>query len=215
MHDMESTGRRLDLAIAHYAAAAQRWELGSAASALGEEWGRSGIGIGAALDDLVRVHGTVLGEAPPAPLVRAFAESWADASIGVLLVRGALDQRTGLATTDYLATRLRDLARSAEASGRVLVIADCPSQAVTGVARELRMTRIAHELVESFLGAETPVGIGSSRIAIVAPRDDRIEADLARARVAVGRIAGFEHGEIGIADLPEDVAEVRRFVLAL
>lgn len=122
---MENADRSLDLAVARLAAATQSGDPVSAATALGRERGTHGIGRGQSLDDLEVAHRIVTSADPTAAIVRAFADAWADAAVTVLLGRGAIDHRTGLATIEFLATRLRDLATTHERAGRTLILVRC------------------------------------------------------------------------------------------
>jgi len=211
---VKNADRNLELAVARLAAAIEAGDPLTAAVALGRERGDRGIAIALALEDLEAVHRIVTGEDPDAPLVRAFAEAWAEAAIAVLLARGALDRRTGLATPDYLATRLRDLARTGLAPGLGLVVADAgpgPSR----FAALIRSARVARALVESFPGAETPASVRESAVSVLVPRDEALEAGVARARLSILRIDGVTAAEVGWIALPEDETEVPRFLLGL
>jgi len=214
MSDMEFADRNLELAIARYAAAAERGAPADAAVALGAERGAAGVGIGPSLDDLETVHRLVLQEVPQAPVVRAFADAWAEAAIGELLGRGALDARTGLATIEFLATRLRDLARAGTSAERMLVVVECRER-VNRFAALLRAARIANELLASFPGAETPIGVSATRIVALVPEPAASDANLARARIAIGRVEGIGRGDVGTAPLPRDEGAVGAFVRGL
>lgn len=212
---MEFGDRNLELAVTRYAAAAEHGDPAGAAVALGSERGAAGVGIGPSLDDLETVHRIVLQEHPGPPIVRAFADAWAEAALGALLSRGALDHRTGLATTDYLATRLRDLARSGGSRRCRLVVVDCRLPAAPRFAALLTSARVARELLASFPGAETPVGLDPARIAAVVPAGERLDADIARARLAIGRVEGVERAVVRIVAPPADADDVAAFLRGL
>ncbi|OJX62905.1 MAG: hypothetical protein BGO95_02155 [Micrococcales bacterium 73-13] len=213
---MQNLGRDLDHAVAHFTAAAESDDLPLAAVVLGRTRGEHGVGIGPSLDDLEAVHRIVFGTDPAATLVRAFADAWAEGAIGALLARGALDHRTGLATVDYLATRLRDLARTGEAASRVLVLSAPPVPPVPRIAALIRSARVAQELAVSFPEAETPVGLDDrTRIAAIVPHDDALAANLARARIAIGTVDGVDRAELSALDLPVAESAVPPFLLAL
>jgi hypothetical protein len=214
--DMQNLGRDLDRAVARFAAAVDEGDPDVAALAIGRMRGEYGVGISPSLDDLEAVHRIVLGTDPSFSLIRDYADAWAEGALGALLARGALDQRSGLATTDYLATRLRDLARTGGDAERVLVLSDPPVPPVPRLAAFLRSAKVARELSASFPEAETPVGIGDgARIVAIVPRDDGFEAHLSRARIAVGVVDGVDRGEVAELPLPSDPALVGEFVLAL
>jgi len=212
---MENPDRSLDLAVAHFAAAAEAGDPSTAVTALGRERGSHGVGLGQSLDDLEVVHRIVTSTDPSAAIVRVFAHAWAEAAVTVLLGRGALDERTGLATLEYLATRLRDLARTGEHGGRRLVLVRCIEQTGGRLGALLRSTRIASELARSFPGAETPVGLADWRIAAIVPTADAIEANLAYARLAISRIAEVTLDRIEVLELPVREDAVREFVREL
>ncbi|MBO9578702.1 MAG: hypothetical protein J7480_08060 [Microbacteriaceae bacterium] len=212
---MEHLGRDLDQAVARFAAAVESGDPSTAAVALGRLRGGDGIAIGPSIDDLETVHRIVTGTDPSTAILRAFADAWAESSLGVLLTRGALDHRTGLATTEYLLTRLRDLARSGGAAARMLVVADGPDGPLPRFALMLRMARVGKELQTSFPGAETPVDLDGQRVAVVVPVGDSFDADLVRARLAVGRIDEVDRGRVVAEDLPAKPSAVEAFVLGI
>lgn len=212
---MEYIGRSIDQAVARFAAAVESGDPSVAAAALGRVRGEHGVGIGPSLDDLQTVHRIVTGTDPPPVILRSFADAWAEAAIGILLTRGALDHHTGLATTDFLTTRLRDLARCGMSASHALVVADGPDTVPTRFAMLLRSVRVARELVVSFPEGETPVGTSGSRVAVIVPMRDDFDANLARARVMIGRVDGIEHGRVRVVELPEEESAVGAFVLDL
>jgi len=212
---MENADRSLDLAVARLAAATESGDTAAAATALGRERGEHGIALGQALDDLEVVHRIVTSSDPTAAIVRVFADAWAEAAVTVLLGRGAIDHRTGLATIEFLATRLRDLARTGEHAGRRLVLVRCVDRATARFSALLRSTRIASELARSFPGAETPVGLGDWRIAAIVPVADAHDANLAYTRRAIDRIEGVELDGLVVLELPVREADVRDFVAGL
>lgn len=204
--------RSLDLAVARLADATRAGDAVPAAVALGHERGSHGVGLGQALDDLEVVHRIVTSDEPPAPVVRAFADAWADAAITVLLGRGALDERTGLATIEFLATRLRDVARCGRSGEYRLALVRCGDGPRGRLGALLRLARVASELARSFPSAETPVGLPDGRIVAIIPLADAIAANLAAARLALRRVVGAERAELELLDLPGDEHAVTAFV---
>lgn len=212
---MEHGDRGLDLAVARLSAASRAGDPAAAATALGRERGSDGVGLGQALDDLEVVHRVVTSADPSAAIVRAFTDAWAEAAITVLLGRGAIDHRTGLATIDFLATRLRDLARTGEHVERRIILVRCAEQLRGRLGALLRSTRIASELARSFPAAETPVGLTHWRSATIVPAGDAIDANLIYARRAIGRITDVELSGIVVVELPSEENAVWEFVRSL
>jgi len=212
--DMEFGSRSLDSAIGLFTAALDAGDIAPAVEALGARRGEDGVGLAGSLDDLAAVHRIVVGDDPPAAVLRRFALSWSEAAHGAFVARGALDHRTGLATTDYLATRLRDLARSGECAGRRLVIAAGLDEAASRFGAMLRSARVARELAESFPHGETPIGLPRGRVAVIAPEDEAFAANLARARVAIRSLDAAETA-VELLELPGIEDTVTEFVTAL
>lgn len=213
---MQYIGRDLDRAVAQFAAAADSGDTSIAAVAIGRNRGEHGVGIGPSLDDLEAVHRIVLGTDPTSALVRAFADAWAEGAFGALLTRGALDQRTGLATVDYLATRLRDLARTGTTAEYLLVLTEPQAPPEPMLASFLRSAKVARELASSFPDGETPIGLGDgSTIAVIVPTGGAFAANVARASIAVGVIDGLRRAEIRTFELPASEDAVPGFISAL
>jgi len=213
---MEYIGRDLDRAVAQFTAAAESGDTLTAAIAIGRVRGEHGVAIGPSLDDLEAVHRIVLGTDPSSSLVRAFADAWAEGAFGAVLSRGALDHRTGLATVDFLLTRLRDLARTGAAAERVLVRIEPPVPPVPRLAAFLRSAKVARELSTSFPEAETPVGLrDGATIVVIVPRSEALAANTVRAAIAIGVIDGPSRADVQHVDLPTDEAEVSAFVARL
>jgi len=211
---MEHGPRSLEAAIGRFAEALEAGRVAPAVEAFGARRGDDGIALADALDDLDAVHRAVAGVEPPGSLLRGFAVAWSESAHGRFLARGALDHRTGLATTDFLATRLRDLARTGEHRRRRLVVA-APAPATASQLRgTLRGARIARILLDSFPLGETPAGLPSGRIALIAPLDDAFEADLVRARIAIRAIDG-EDAAVEHLGLPATAAAIPELLATL
>ncbi len=91
-----------------------------AAAAIGrlaEARAEGGVGLREGLDDLFALYRTLPPAAPPLPLVRAFAECWADAAVVPVQSLTCEDPLTGLVSPAYLRTRLAEVYREAERSG--------------------------------------------------------------------------------------------------
>src|SRR5690606_14241246 len=107
------------------------------------------------------------------------------------------------------------LARSGEHMGRTLIVVRCVDRASARFSELLRSARIASELARAFPGTETPVGIADSRVVAVVPADDVIEANLVRARQAIGLIDGVELDELTTLELPSEEGDVQAYVAGL
>ncbi len=209
---MEYGSRSLDAAIGLFSEALEGGDMAPAVDAFGTRRGVDGVALAASLDDLSTVHRIVAGEEPSGLSLRRFAIAWSEAAHGTFIARGALDHTTGLATTDYLATRLRDLARSSECAGRRLVVAEGPDPSTPRFPTMLRSARVARELADSFPQSETPIGLSLGRVAVIAPEDEAFEANLVRARIAIRAIDGGRRTAVEPIGLPDAVADVRAFI---
>lgn len=188
---------------------------------LGHRRGLDGVGLSDAFDDLTTAYRLAAGEDPPAGDLKTLATAWAEGAVAALQTRGALDSMTGLATRDYLATRLRDLARLGQAAAHQLIVIG-PGPQRHRLAAILRASRIAKELVESFHAAETPTQLAGDRIGVIVAVDDSREAALAGLRRAVARIDGAlpesrEHtpAELRAIELPTEADAVSAFLESL
>ncbi|MCP3014984.1 hypothetical protein NGM33_16765 [Nocardiopsis dassonvillei] len=158
---------------------------------LGGARARSGVGIGQSLDDLSAFTSVAGWRSPPPVLVRALAEGWADAGRGWQTCQ---DPLTGLATAEYLRTRLGELYRhtgggAPPASGhRLVVVALDPG--IDPWRRTARLIVLGHELRGFFTRGESVCLLARGRIAVVAPES----ADLDRELDALRRGTCWEHG---------------------
>ncbi len=214
---MEYGSRSLDTAIGLFSEALEAGDVAPAVDALGARRGEDGVALADSLEDLSTVHRIVAGDEPSGLVLRRFAVAWSEAAHGTFIARGALDHLTGLATADYLATRLRDLARTGECAGRRLVIADGPDRSTPRFRAMLRSARVARELAESFPQGETPIGLSLGRVAVIAPEDEAFLPNLIRARVALRAIDAAPAAETTVEsfELPDVEDTVTEFVTGL
>jgi hypothetical protein len=149
------------------------------------------VGIGQSLDDLSAFASVAGWRSPPIALVRALAEGWADAGRGWTTCQ---DPLTGLATAEYLRTRLGELYRrtggaAPPASGyRLVVVALDPG--IDPWRRTARLIVLGHELHRFFTRGESVCLLGRGRIAAVAPET----AELDRELDALRRGTCWKHG---------------------
>jgi len=184
---MEFGDRDLSSAIVLLTRGIDAADTSAAVTWLGTRRGQDGVALADAFDDLTTAYRVAAGEDPQQDEYRELALAWAEGALGGLQHRGALDPTTGLATRDYLATRLRDLARiGLVAEHRLLVVGAGPERRRLPVM--LRAARLAVELVGSFAAIETPAQLPGDRIAAIVRVDDGLEAGIAGLRRAIQRI---------------------------
>lgn len=219
---MEFGDRDLSLAITLLAKGIDADDTQAAVAWLADRRGTDGVPLDEAFNDLTTAYRVAAGLNPAPEEYRDFALAWVEASLGALHTRGALDANTGLATRDYLATRLRDLARLGASTGHRLLIIG-PGADRHRLVVMLRAGRIAHELVETFSAVETPMQLAGDRIGAIVADDDTLPAGLAGLRLALARIDGAasptSHGasatSLDLNELPSSAAAVGAFLDAL
>jgi hypothetical protein len=97
--------------------------LTAACAGLGRSRARAGVGIAETIGDLAALFAVLdagpwgPGGEPPARLVGAIAEGWAEESVSQFAQGGCEDPLSGLATVPYLRTRLAEVYREAEHGG--------------------------------------------------------------------------------------------------
>jgi hypothetical protein len=130
----------------------------------------TGVGLGEALDDLCSLYEVLPLGAPPAVLVRVFAEAWAD--VGVEPIRSATceDPLTGLTSAGYLRTRLAEIYRESDREGRsvssthALVVVSTGAHGAVRWDGLLRRLALGECLRSVFSGGETLTALGSSAV---------------------------------------------------
>ncbi len=217
---MDFGDRDLSSAIALLARGLEAGDTHAAVQWLGTRRGEDGVGLAAAFDDLTTAYRVAAGLDPAGHELRDLAVAWAEGAIASVDRRGALDPVTGLATRDYLATRLRDLARLRRADAhRLLVIGAGPSLYRLTVL--LRAGRLAAELVGTFASAETPVQLSGGRIGALVAADDELAVGMAGLRRAIPRIDAASGApsavpaEIELLEPPSTAGAVSAFLDAL
>ncbi len=145
----------------------------------GERLGRERAALGASLGETLADVDVLTDLAPSAPaesLRRAVSLGWADRVIAP--PAAVVDAMTGLASPDYLETRLGEVYASAEARGtavsaeHALVVVRIDLLGRTGLVRSLPMVMSADVLRTVFSAGQT-LALLSDRVAVVlAPRND-------------------------------------------
>lgn len=165
-------------------------DLAGPCARLGEARARSGVGIGQSLDDLASFTHLAGWRSPPLELVRALAEGWADAGRGRETCQ---DPLTGLATAEYLRTRIGELYRadggpSAASEHRLAVVALDPQ--IDPWRRAARLIVLGYELRRFFTRGESVCLLGRGRIAVITPDAVGLDLELDELRTGIC----WEHG---------------------
>ncbi|WP_367135272.1 GGDEF domain-containing protein [Saccharothrix sp. HUAS TT1] len=165
---------------------------------LGGARAEAGAGLAETLLDLAALH-AVLAEpagstgivspdvdAIPARLLRCTALGWGEVMTKQAANCSADNPLTGLATSAYLRTRLREVYAEARAAGRqehVLVLVALDLTRTSGWSRVVAMTLLADALKEVFDAGETVASIGPSVACVLLRRDHRLPRAVANLRV--------------------------------
>jgi hypothetical protein len=176
-----------------------------ALSLLGRARAAAGAGLAETLQDLAALHAVLRhsGQARPAVddpdvvptrLVHAAATGWADVTLAGVSANQVVEPLTGLATADYLRTRLGEIYRSARAAGRpagarhVLVLVAVDLHRVHGWARLVPMLLAAEAMREVFDGGQTHAALGPSVAAVLCRRGQRLAPRTRRLRSVAGEL---------------------------
>ncbi|MBB4935071.1 hypothetical protein F4561_005965 [Lipingzhangella halophila] len=152
------------------AAAVEDTDMAEGCARFGQARARSGVTIGAALDDFAAFSDVVGWPAPPRRLVKAVAEGWADAGRSQ---DDCQDPLTGLCTAAYLRTRLDEVYREANpgdphmASHKLIVVSLDPR--INPWRRTARLIVLGYELRRIFGQGETVALLSRSRIGVLTP----------------------------------------------
>jgi GGDEF domain-containing protein len=174
------------------------------------EVGASAAQTGVPLHEVLdRVERAYVPHPPDVEVVRAAAVAWGDASLMRLADVSCHDPLTSLASVPYLRSRLAEVFRGAESTGRcaadthVLVVVELPRAARgNDLEHALRALEVAEVLRTVFTGDETVAQASVRRFAVLAAREraddlalglvvrllDRTLGDAVRARVWVERL---------------------------
>ncbi|MFC3998083.1 hypothetical protein ACFOVU_19290 [Nocardiopsis sediminis] len=170
------------------AAAVSGADMSPACARFGRSRARSGVGIGAALDDFAALSDVLRWPAPPMPLVKALAEGWVEAGHAH---DDCQDPLTGLSTAAYLRARLGELYQAAgpslppSASHRLILIA--LDRRLDPWRRTARMIVLGHELRRFFHRGETIALLSRSRVAVLAPASAGLDVRLLGLRATLAR----------------------------
>jgi hypothetical protein len=170
-----------------------------------------GASLAETMDDLATLYDVAgLGE-PPYDAMRALALAWAEASLQFLHALSCEDPLTGLATLAHVRTRVAELYREAERSGRpvstshAILAVEIADDLVGPWERAIHLTDIAECMRAVFSGGET-LGRASDRraLALVTRRTDLPRAVEALRRLVVDWRVGeaVERPRIWLEGLP-------------
>jgi GGDEF domain-containing protein len=173
-------------------------DLTEALTGLGKARAEAGVGLDETLKDLAALHAVLSGapdgllvadpDATPSPLLRTVALAWAEVTMGEFGNHEATEALTGLATADYLRTRLGEIYRRGTrtdccpSSDHVLLAVVMDLTEVTGWSRLMAMVVVADVLRVVFDGGESVAMLGQSVAAVLSERDDGLAARAAEAR---------------------------------
>lgn len=147
----------------------------------------TGIGLSETLSDLAALHTAVsgaLGDLRPreggvpgadgSRLIRVVSLGWTDVACGDLSDTAAVDPLSGLASAQYLRTRLAEVYRSARARGAKVGDEHALVQvtmAVAGWSRIAPLTIVGDAAMVVFDAGESIAVLGRSTVVVLAPRE--------------------------------------------
>lgn len=163
-----------------------------AVAELGRARAEAGVGLPEALDDLYSLYRLLPEGVPPPDVLRRLAEAWVEAGMATYKATTCEDPLSGLTSPAYLRTRLAEVYRESERSGRALSgthalvvvrcqppppdAADQPADAV----RERHWDWMVHRLLlgdvlrSAFSGGETFAALSAAVTVGLVVRDDAL-----------------------------------------
>lgn len=187
----------------------------AACAVVGRELASDGVSLTEALDRLRLTYRQVSGRDPDFDAVEALSGAWSEAVLGYLHQLSCEDPMTGLASLAHVRCRLSEIYRGdLRGSGRTrerfaLVVVDLPvHDHEDSVTRALHVAHVGGAARTVFLGEEVIGRVGSNRIVVVAPRDERLGQRvallrrLARDGSGAGGLAGAGAARVWIEGLP-------------
>jgi len=155
-----------------------------------------GVSLGEALSGLRATYAALGGAGGPGPdfaALEALAVAWSEATLEFLHDVSCEDPLTGLASLPHLRTRLAELYREAERTGRslrtthALVVVDVGGGAgggapTDGFSRALRLAAVADAMRTVFPGEETLARVGANRVVALVRRTAELGETVALTR---------------------------------
>jgi hypothetical protein len=189
----------------------------------GEDLARDGASMQEALEGLRDTWQRVSGCDPSFEVVTAFLTAWSETTLGYLHQLSCEDPLTGLASQAHLRSRLAELHRLGEdgvvLAGHALVVCAMPTgddpseESGDHFTRAMRLARVGELARTVFPRDETVARLGTHRVAVLVPRDDRLGRRVRVLRtlldgVGTGDGAGAGHVRVWIEGLPGSDAGV-------
>lgn len=195
----------------------------AACSVVGRDVARDGAGLGEALEGLRATYGLVKGVEPAYRAVEALSVAWSEATLEYLHQLSCEDPLTGLASLAHVRTRLAEMYREAEQSGRcvraafalvvVEVCPEAPSRPGHPFTRALQMVQVAEALRLVWPGGETIGRLGSERATVVVPRHPDLGAAVALLRALLADLdLGASRVRVWIEGLPDATDSATRLL---
>ena len=168
-----------------------------AAEELGRARGHDGVGIGETIDDLGALYRALGASEPPAPVIRALCEGWADAQAGAMAFGTSLDPESGLPTRQYLAIRLAETyrdaaiptqrARTVAETGHHLVLVDVAAGDIDPFTRAARSAAVGAAMTSTYGEGHPMATLGGGVFAVLARADAHSGAPLESLQAEIDR----------------------------
>ncbi|WP_231505154.1 hypothetical protein [Cellulomonas sp. URHE0023] len=172
-----------------------------AAEELGRARGYDGVGIGETIDDLGALYRALGASEPPAHVIRALCEGWADAQAGALAFGTALDPESGLPTRQYLAIRLAETYRDAAIPtqrdrttgdvGHHLVLVDVAAGDIDPFTRAARSAAVGAAMTTTYGEGHPMATLGGGVFAVLARTDQHTPTPLEALQAEIDRRCGL------------------------
>jgi GGDEF domain-containing protein len=183
-------------------------DLTDALLGLGRARAQSGAGLDETIKDLAALH-AVMSSPPdglliadpdelPTRFLRTVALGWAEVTAGDNARRESTEPLTGLATAEYLRTRLGEVYRRGRRVGRhpcdehVLLAVVLDLTSINGFTRVMAMVLVADALRTVFDGGESVAVLGQSVAAVLSERGEELPDRVSRARFLLAERLGMD-----------------------
>ena len=184
----------------------------------GEELARDGASLAEALESLRTTWRLLLGAEPDFDAVAALVNAWSDTTLGYLHQLSCEDPLTGLASQAHLRSRISEVYRSRGEAHlhHALVVCELPvgldpsDEPGDHFTRAMRLARAGETARTVFPRGETIARLGTSRVAVLAPRDERLGRRVRVLRTLLTSIDPHLPPRVWIEGLPgaDDVAAI-------
>jgi GGDEF domain-containing protein len=183
-------------------------DLNDALLGLGKARAQSGAGLDETIKDLAALHAVISGppdglliadpDELPTRFLRTVALGWAEVTAGDNARRESTEPLTGLATAEYLRTRLGEVYRRGRRVGchpsddHVLLAVVLDLSTVNGFTRLMAMVVVADALRTVFDGGESVAVLGQSVAAVLTERGEELADRASRARFLLAERLGMD-----------------------